>query len=224
MPAETEGLSSIRVAVDAGLKAKWEVNREKIAQAQRGGAECFIGLWKAVTEVIEASPPLYLAASYASASAFIVKYLKVPIRTATRNMEVARVASRAEVVRFGVTRLEAALGLRTKENTSFDKLKVAVERNSKVTKVNLEEATVEEVRRAVRNLHPKRRVANKPPNAIVVALTQALSKARLEGVTVMVARSGITFRGLQLDEIQSLVDILARVKLPTNPPAIRKAA
>ncbi len=223
MPESTEGQSStIKMVVDAGLKARWEVSREKIAVAQKGGSESFVALWKSVTEVVDSSPPLYLAAGFATMKAFVESYLKVPVRTATRSMQVVGVASRAEVEKYGVGRLEAALGLLTKDAASFDELRVSVERGGKASKVDLEEATLEEIRIAARKQRPKRSLKSR--NTTAVLLTKALTDGKLKGVTVTVGKAGIMFRGLQVEKLQSLISILSRVKLPPKQATLRVAA
>ncbi len=225
MPDAIEGQSStIRVEVDAALKAKWEANKEKISEAQRGGAESFIVLWKSVTEVVESTPPLYLAAGFVSATAFAEKFLKVPMRTAKRNMEVARVASRAEVERYGISKLDSAVNLLSVDTPSFDKIRVAVERKGKPSKVSIEEANIDEIRLAVRNLRPKKPGPIKSRNPAAALLNKAMTDGKLKGVTVVLARSGITFRGLGLEDLQSLAGILARVKLPGSRPVLRRVA
>ena len=222
--AESEGqASTIRVEVDVELKARWEVKRDKIAEAQKGGAECFLTLWKAVTDVIESSPPLYLAAGFSSASGFIEKYLKLPTRTATRYIEVARIATRAELERHGTTKLDAALGLLNKDSPSFDKVRVKVERHGKPVKLGLGEVTGEEIRLAVRALRPKS-IAPKSRNATAVLLTNALTAGKIKGVTVVVSKAGINFRGLEVANLRSLIKALERVKLPNVEPVLRPAA
>ncbi len=214
----------ILIEVDTEMKAKWAINREKIFEAQRGGAESFIALWKAVTEVVESTPPLFLAGGYSSTTAFVEKFLKVPMRNASRFMDVARVASRADLERYGISKLDAAVGLLTGDNTTFEKVRVPVERKGKASKVGLEDATVVELRVAVRNLHPKRPAATTVRSAAAVMLTKALSDAKLKGVSVAVARSGIAFRGLQMDQLPVLATLLSRLKLPANGPALRRVA
>ena len=210
------------MVVDAGLKARWEVSREKIALAQKGGSEHFVALWKSVTEVVESSPPLYLAAGFATMKAFVESYLKVPVRTATRSMQVVSVASRAEVEKYGMSRLESALGLLTKDNPSFDEVRVSVERSGKASKVDLEHATLDEIRLAARSRRPKRPLKNR--NTTAVLLTKALTDGKLKGVTVTVGKTGIMFRGLQVEKLQSLISILSRVKLPQKEATLRAVA
>ncbi len=183
-----------------------------------------MALWKSVAEVIESSPPLYLAAGYVSATAFVEKFIKVQFRAAYRNIQVVRAASRAEIEQYGITKLDAALGLVSEKNPSFDKLRVTVQRKGKPSKLGLDEATVEEIRLAARNLRPKRKAPVKGPGATSLLLTKAMADGKLKGVTVRVARSGITFRGLQVEQLQSLVSILARFKLREDAPALRRVA
>ena len=224
MAEGTEESSTIRVEVDAALKARWESSRAKITEAQRGGAEFFVALWKSVAEVNESSPPLYLAGGFVSAKAFVEKFIKVPFRSASRNIQVVRAASRAEIEQYGITKLDAALGLVSERNASFDKLRLTVERKGKTSRVGLDEATVDEIRLAARNLRPKRKTPVKGPGATSLLLTQAMADGKLKGVTVRVARSGITFFGLQVEQLQSLVSILARFKLREDGPALRRVA
>ncbi len=205
--------STVRLELDAEMKLQWESQRKKIAEAQKEGAASFVALWKSVAEVVDHSPPLYLAAGFSNAKAFFEKYLGVERRTAIRNLEVARRASRAEVERFGVTKLDAALGLLADDDqTSFDKLKVAVERKGKPTKVGLEEASAVEIRLAVQSLHPKRLIPPKP-NSTIAVLTRALHDAKLGSVGVVVSRSGITFRGVKAENLKLLAAVLSRVDL-----------
>ena len=224
MAEGTEESSTIRVEVDAALKARWESSRAKITEAQRGGAESFVALWKSVAEVIEASPPLYLAAGFASAKAFVEKFIKVQFRAASRNIQVVRTASRAEIEQYGVTKLDAALGLVSEKNASFAKLRVTVQRKGKTSKVGLDEATVEEIRIAARALRPTRSAPRKGATATSLLLTKALADGKLKGVTARVSKAGITFRGLQVEQLPSLVGILSRFKLREDVPTLRRVA
>ena len=60
--------------------------------------------------------------------------------------------------------------------------------------------------------------------ATSLLLTKALADGKLKGVTVRVAKSGITFRGLQVEQLQALVSILSRLKLKEEVPALRRVA
>ena len=225
MPESIEGLSStIRLEVDSGMKARWEQSRTKIVDAQRGGAESFTALWKSVADVIEASPPLYLAAGFATTKAFVEKFLKVPMRNATRNLQVVRFASRTEIERYGVHKIEAALGLLSEEHSSLDKLRVPIERKGKASKATLDEASVEEIKVAVRDLRPKKPGPLKGRNTTAALLTRALTEAKIKGVSVVVGKSGITFRGVQLDTLHSFVHTLSLIKLPRTELALRSVA
>src|SRR5688572_4364042 len=66
--SEATGSTSptIRLELDPELKGQWETQRKKIAEAQKEGATSFIALWKSVAEVVDHSPPLFLAAGFSN--------------------------------------------------------------------------------------------------------------------------------------------------------------
>ena len=118
--------------------------------------------------------------------------------------------------------IKPALGLVDKAAPSFAKLRVSVQRGGKTSRVDFEDATVVEVRAAVRALNPNKPAPKKNSDAALI--TRALAAAKLKGLTVLVTRSGITFRGLTVEKLQSLANVLLRIKLPSAEPHLRRVA
>ncbi len=125
----------VKVAVDPSLKKAWDAIAKRIDAAEHEGASSFDELWEAAAEAVDHDPPLYVFGGYKTAAEFFKERLHTDVRTAQRNMRVARYASPAEEERYGTTNLDAALGwleakhgpLNGRLPVAFDKLKISIE-------------------------------------------------------------------------------------------------
>ena len=100
----------VKVAVDPSLKAAWDAIGKRLDAAEHAGASAFDELWEAAADAVNHDPPLYVFGGYKTAAEFFTERLHSDVRTAQRNMRVARYASPAEEERYGTTNLDAALG------------------------------------------------------------------------------------------------------------------
>lgn len=136
------------------------------------------------------------------------------------------VSSPNEEERYGVSKIDAAIGfLDAKLGRPFegrlpvalDRLRIPIERDGRKKTVGLEDATVEEIYAAARQL---RRANGKPhPSAspVVVAITRALAKGALKKVSVRFQRGQVSLGSIPVEALRELGAALAKVKLP--PPA-----
>jgi hypothetical protein len=213
----------VDLEVDRELRKRWQRALEVIKDAKREGASAFDVLWETVAEIIEHDPPLYLAGGVATAKDFLAQHLNETERTARRWMRVAKYASPAEEVRYGVSRLDAVIGyleaksggaLKGSLPVAFDKLKIPVDRDGKTVHLPLEEATVEAIHLATRKLN---RAEQRPPRSAspaLVAVTRELSKGKLRGVSARIAAGKLMLGAIPLDALADLADALRRMKLP----------
>lgn len=227
-PSRT-GLRARKVVVDLevnqDLRKRWQRAIDAVKDAKREGASAFDVLWETVSEIIDHDPPLYLAGGFATAGAFLTEHLGETERTARRWMRVARYASPAEEARYGVSKLDAVIAyieaksggaLQGRLPVAFEKLKIPVERDGKSVQVPLDEATVDAVEAATRKL---RRAEKKPPRAAspaLVAITRALSKGKLRGVSAKISGGKLMLGAVPLDALRDLADALRKIQLPAT--------
>jgi hypothetical protein len=147
--------------------------------------------------------------------------VKMPARSATRMMRVARYASPLEEEKYGIALLDAALGyiealtsgpVQGKLPVAFDKLRIPVVRAGKKTKVRLESATVVEVGRARRDLlAPKKKIPRAPEEA---TLRTAFAKhVALKEVDVRVVAGTVRLGPIPLGLVPILAKALAAARL-----------
>lgn len=204
------------------LRDRWQRALDAVKDAKREGASAFDVLWETVAEIVDHDPPLYLAGGLATTKDFLAQHLNETERSARRWMRVARYASPAEEVRYGVSKLDAVIGyLEAKSGpikgslpVAFDKLKIPVERDGKITQVPLEEATVEQIGTAARKLN---RTGQKHPvraSPALLAVTRALSKGKLRGISAKISGGKLMLGAVPLDALTELADALRRIQLP----------
>ena len=147
--------------VDADLKRRWLKVAGVVDDAKRRGMSAFDELWEAVHEIASHDPPLYLAAGCATFKAFLKEYVGEDERTARRNMRVARFASPNEEDKYGVSKIDAALSyleakageeLKGRLPIAFERLKVPAAVEGVRKNVPFEEATVQQLAVATREL------------------------------------------------------------------------
>jgi hypothetical protein len=119
-----------------------------------------------------------------------------------------------DVENYGTTKLYAALTLMKEDpEMTFRELHVTVTRKGKEQKVSLEDATILELRDAIRSA--AQRKPKKPKSETAVAVLKALSNAKVKGVTVDVSRSGvITVSGFTAETMETVGKVLSNVRVP----------
>lgn len=227
-PARTGALAApvhVDVEVDKVLKKKWTQALDVLQDAKREGAGAFDRQWEAVGAILAHDPPLYLAGGLSTVKAFLEKHVGENERTARRLVRVAKYASPAEEERFGISKLDAAIGFieaqiggpaQHRLPVAFDALRIPVEKDGKNGHKSLEDSTVEEIQSAARKLL---RANDKSPvktSPVVKALTQELQSAKLRGVTVRLAGGKVSFGGVPIEALGELSKALGRVKLPAE--------
>lgn len=225
----------VAVAVDPKLKKRWDTLSKAIAAAVARDASAFDERWEAAAKIVEHEPPLYVLGGYASASQFYREALRENVRNATRFMRVARFASPAEETRYGVHKLDRALGwLEAKSGaplgralpTPLAKLRIAVVRDGKTRALPLTELSVADIDAATKALLAK---AGKAPakrtSHAQRAVAEAVRKARGLGAVTVRESGGLLHLGaIPVASWESFRAAIAGLKLDELVSAPRPAA
>lgn len=208
------------VKVDADLKRRWDALLQVIDDASQKEKLDFDRRWEAAGEIVDHDPPLYVVGGYENAAEFYREYMKEEPRTARRYVRVAKFASPREEERYGLQRLDAALGFieakigKSLEHpplpVAFDKLRVPVGDGTKL----VADATVAEITAATRKLTSASR--KKPASAARSAVEKALAAiASLANVRVHERNGIVSFEGVPLAALAKFGRAVAGVKLPS---------
>jgi hypothetical protein len=206
---------------DPKRKARFEALSRVIADAKKSNAKQFDALYEAIGEVLERE--LFLEGGYRSSGDYIAKVLNEPARTVLRNVRVAKYATAAEQVRYGIAKLDAALSfIEAKMGGSatgrlpvrFDALEIPAERDGVHTMLSLEEATVAHIHAASKDLLTQQVQRNDRRSAVERSIARALAKfASLAQVTVRVQQGKVRLGEFALEALPTLAEALASVKL-----------
>jgi hypothetical protein len=221
-PAPRPRSARVLVRIDRELRRKWLAVRKVLRATARGAASAFDERWEAVAEVLDHDPPLFLAGGYASAAEFLRTEVGETLRTARRNVRVARYASPAEEARYGVSKLDAVLSYleaRTGPVTGnlpvdFGRLRIPVRREDGAHRLAVAEATVDEIRSAVRALQRAAKRSSVRASPIVRAVTAAFSRAPLRGIRIRLAGGSLSFTAVPVAAVAAFAAALAAVRLP----------
>lgn len=193
--------SEVSVKVDASLKKTWDQLSRRVEEAAKSGASAFDELWETVGAIVTHDPPLYVVGGYKNAAAFFADRLKTDVRTAQRNMRVAKFASPTEEATYGVTNLDLALAyLEAKTGPTkgsipvdFAKLKIPVVTESGTKSVPFAQATGAQIQAATRALQKKN--GKTPRSQVQAAIEKKLAAvAPLKAITVHEANGYVTFQ------------------------------
>ena len=190
--------------------------------AVREEASDFDRKWEAVADIVFATPPLYLAGGFSTDKAFFEQFLKVDRTTGSRKARVARLATAADLEKYGATKIDAVLDyieattggpLKNRLPIALGELRIPVGAKGQSKKATLVDATREQIRAATRALKQKHGAATKTsPQATAIA--KAIATAGLKGIDVVVHRGTFDLRAIPFDALATLARILATVKLP----------
>lgn len=216
----------VEIKVDRALKRSWDALTNTMHTSKRQESGGFDAYWEAVGKIINHEPPMYLAGGCATVREFLAKHVGESERTTRRMVRVARYASPDDETRFGVSRLDAALGLLEAQGldlvsgrvpVDFARMRVEVKREGKAVRVALADATVDEVRAATRSLQRKGRKVAAKTSPVVRAVSTALGKvAALREVTVHHASDAVTLGGIPTAAWHAFAKAVAKVKLPAE--------
>lgn len=215
-------VSTVKVVVDTAKKKRFEALLGEMHSSKRDEASGFDAYWEAVDDILRSE--LYVAGGYATADAFVRAVVKIPLRSALRNVRIARHASPAEEAAFGTALLDAAIGfIEAKAGgpidgplpVAFDKLRIPIEDSQSTKTLPLAEATVEQVRSATRALlgDGKKATSRRSPTEQAIVTTLHASKA-LRGLTVSVRDGKVRLGPFALESLADVARALSSVKLP----------
>ncbi len=207
------------VKVDPAMKKKWLELSHVIDQAKRKEAFDWDALWEAVGHVVEHEPPLYTVGNFKNAKDYYQRSLKESVRTASRNIRVAKFASPNEEVKHGVAKLDAALAFieaKVGAPLAHPPLPIAFEKLRFVTgegkHISFAEARVEDIVSATRALTKK---GNAPTSSAERALIATFSKhPAFKTVRVRVRNGLATLTGVPVASLEVLGTLLHRTKWP----------
>ncbi len=225
--ARVPEVAEVSVKVDRGLKKAYDDLVVQIAKASASEASEYDRRWEAAAKIIEHNPPLYVVGGYKDQDAFFREVMHEEPRMARRHVRVAKFASPREEVEYGVTKLDAALGLieaKLGHPLAHPPLPVAFERlrvpsdSKKTTSLSLADATVAQITAATSAL---RRTSGKAPAAHArVALEDALGKiASLADVVVREHAGIVSFTHVPLAALSHFARALASLARIAASPA-----
>lgn len=208
--------------VDVALKRRWGALSKVISSATHEEATDFDRKWEAVADIVFATPPLYLAGGFSTDKAFFEQYLKVDRSTGLRKARVARLATAADIEKYGDTKIDAVLDfleaktggpVKSRLPIALPAVRIPVGSKGEVHQVSLDDASREQIRAATRVLKQTHGQATKAsPQGTAIA--KALAAAGFRSIDVVVHRDGFDLRGITFDALAKLAKALAGVKLP----------
>ncbi len=213
---------NVEVKVDRALAQAWKKVLAVLEASNREGMQAWDRKYEAIGEIIQHDPPLYLAGGVSTDGDFFAKYLPgEDSRTILRNVRVAQYASPDEEVRYGTSKIDAALdyleakhGKPTKGRlpVNFEKLRLVAKDGS----TGFADATVDQVRAAAR-VAKRASGASKlaKRNPVVLALTKKLPKVGKD-VTVHYANGRVTLGGIPVEAFGAVLRALSSAKLPVQ--------
>ena len=210
------------VKVDAKLKKAYDDLVAVIAKASRTEMEDFDRRWEAAGAIVDHDPPLYVVGGHRNAAEFFRAVMKEEPRSASRYVRVARFASPRDEERFGVAKLDAALGFVEAKlgkplahpplPVALDRVRVPVENAETATK-SLDDASVAEITAATGKLTSASR--KKPKTAVRSAIEKSLARvSSLKGVRVAERNGNLSFEGVPVAALDGFARALLNAKLP----------
>lgn len=218
-PIQTNPAPDVVVKVDAKLKKAYDDLVAVIAKASHSEMQDFDRRWEAAGAIIDHDPPLYVVGGHRNAAEFFRGVMKEEPRSASRYVRVARFASPRDEERYGVAKLDAALGLIEAKlgkplahpplPVALDRLRVPVADGTK----NLDDASVAEITAATGKLTSGSR--KKPKTAVRAAIEKSLARvSSLKGVRVTERDGKLSFEGVPVAALDGFARALVNAKIP----------
>lgn len=207
--------------VDKALAARWNEVIDRLRAARAGAARGWDDKYEAVDEILEHK--LYLAGGFKTVRAFLEKELPGEDERSVRTyVRVARYFDPADEEKYGVSRLDLLLGYLeaaggaplapAKINLAATRVKVPAKKG--VQSILFAEASIDQLRAAVRAARTKgkKEVAKEPP--AVKALRSHFAKSGLRGVGVRLRNEHYDFSSVPRDGLAKLAKALSTAKVP----------
>ncbi len=214
-------LGGVVVKVDASLKRLYAEALDQFEHASAEGAKSWDRRYEAVAEIIEHSPPLYLAGGFASEGDFFAQVLRENRQSVYRHMRVAKYATPDDIERYTSSRIDAAITfvetknggpLKGRNPIDFAKLRFAFKREGKIVNKALADITMLELRDALALLKG-REASSKKASPLARALNDVLKRSKVKGASVSVSASQVILR-LPIAGVDAVVAALATFKSP----------
>lgn len=185
------------------------VRKDAKAEAHAWGEE-----WRAAGRILEHHPPLYELGGYKDAAAFTKAELGVDVTTARAMIRVARHATDRDLQRYGVWRLDAAIGYLETEGPLPKNAPVHFDRVTIAGKA-LEDCTVGFIKAARRRaLSGKTKRAG---HAFRDAFERAFAKhAAFAHVHVAESSGATSFHAVPNASIRKFAEVILATKLPAK--------
>lgn len=209
----------IAVKIDPVLATGWKKALATLASAASEGQRAWDLKYETVGQILQHSPPLYLAGGMATPADFVKRYLPGEnLRSVLRNVRTAQYASPEEEAKFTTSKIDAAIdwleathGKPGKGRIPVDFAKLRVP--TKDGTVAFAEATVLQVRDAARTASRHSGTSGKAKTSPVVkAVTDALPKDAHE-VTVHYADGRLTLGRIPVRIFAEVMRALAKAKV-----------
>lgn len=212
----------ISVKIDPALAAAWKRSLATLESAASEGQRAWDLKYEAVGEILQHSPPLYLAAGLSTVADFVARYLPgEDVRSVLRNVRTAQYASPDEEERYTTSKIDAAIdfleathGKPTKGRipVDFGKLRVP---SAKGGTIKFADATVMQVRDAARvaSRHATTGPAPSKSSPVVKAVAALLPKDAKD-VTVHYADGRLTLGRIPVRLFVEVMRALAKAKVP----------
>lgn len=209
------------VRIDAELKAQYSQVMARLKRAKDRGAAAWHDKYNAVAAIVEHAPPLYLAGGFATDQAFFAAELGESRQIVSRNLRVAKLASREEVATFTASRLDLAIAyveattkqpVAGRESIDFAKLNIQFKAKRKLVNKPLLGTSILELRLALSQAKGFRPAHESPAAKAIVA---AVKDSGIKGATATVTRTKVTLRA-PVQKLPELIKALGQFKLPVD--------
>lgn len=213
--------NDVLVPVDPSLKKRWTTLAARVDALAGKDTRAWDELWEAAGEIVDSEPPLFLFGGYKNAAEFFVERMKVDRATGYRSVRVARYASPAEELRYGVAKLDAALsfieaklGPLTKPPLpiAFDRLKFTVGKGKNARTLTFDEATAADIKSATRTLSA---APARGTSKVAAAFGKSFADSEALADIRVTERGGlVSFVRVPLASIGRFASAIGRTKLP----------
>lgn len=207
---------------DARIKTQFDEAVVRLERARTDETAGWDDLHEALDEILNSEPPLYVAAGFTSAKAFLAKYLPgSTVKTVMEHIPVARHFEPPEIKEYGVSRLGLLLdylsarggGPLAPAKLALDKIRVEIVRDKQRKKVRFAEASYDELRAAVRAAGGRNKQGGRTDPPAVKTLRASLKAERLGHVGVRLRGGKLDLTGIPLADVPSLGKLLGKAKL-----------
>jgi len=221
MPVEAT-TEPVVVKVNSGLKKLYLAAMAALHVVRADTAAAWHRRYLIAADIIEHTPPLFLAGSYATEAAFFGSGLEESPQAVYRNIRVSKLATPAEITRYSATRLSLVIAyleavnkepIRGPGSVQFAKVRIQLKNGSKTVSKAIDEISYSELRGAIAQLNPSEKSKRPAPMATEVA--SAVKRSGVKGVKVTVTKTRISLRA-PLSSLNAIARELAELDVASG--------